>query len=77
MSIDARANNHMVKMAALTIPMEETVSCIAFSPHQDSSNLLAVGTASRIAIKSCRIKVLGGTVMACALYTHSICCLAG
>lgn len=64
---DARAINHMVKMAALTIPMDETVSCIAFSPHQDSSDLLAVGTTSRIAIKSCRIKVRG-VVMTC---THT------
>ena len=45
-------------MAALTtIPVEGTVSCVSFSPHFLSSSLLAVGTESKIVIKSVSLTV--------------------
>ena len=48
-----------VQSGCLSIPLEEgEVSCLSFSPHQDSDDLLAVGTSSKMVIKSCRIKVM-------------------
>ena len=41
----------------LSIPVDSGSSCLSFS-HKDSSNLLAVGGRSKIAIISCTLKVL-------------------
>ena len=46
-----------VGTSSLSIPVGESVLCLAFSPHQSSSNLLAVGKSSNIAVQSVSIKV--------------------
>ena len=46
-------------MAAPTksILVSETVTCVEFCPYRESSDLLAVGTKSRVTIKACPLQV--------------------
>ncbi len=46
-----------IPVAAPDHPVEEDLSCLSFSPHPASDNLLAIGTSTKIIVKSCSIKV--------------------
>ena len=41
-----------------SIATQEAATCVEFSPFEESSDLLAIGSESRITVKACHLQVL-------------------